>query len=163
MNGPEAWLDEGYYEWVGDDEAMQGIEFPKTAVVAGREVEVIEGENFGLTNVLLIAGSRDITDVWNEIEWACHILGYPIDRVIHGGARGVDQAADDWAKGEGYDVKEFLAKWNTYGKRAGYMRNAEMVKLADTAIIIWDGESRGTYNTLQLVANKGIPYVLVKL
>jgi len=114
-------------------------------------------------SVLLFAGSRGIVPSDDLLNWASYCLDRHVDVVIHGGARGVDLAAGVWAANKGYEVEVHTAEWDELGKKAGFVRNSEMVGLADAAIVIWDGESRGTRHTLGLIAAKGIPYVLVRL
>jgi len=47
--------------------------------------------------------------------------------LVHGTAQGADQmAAAAWIA-EGGSVEAHPAEWETYGKQAGYVRNAEMV------------------------------------
>lgn len=43
-----------------------------------------------------------------------------------------------------------------YPKRAGFMRNERMAKAADAAIVIWDGEARGSQNMIQQATNADI-------
>lgn len=47
--------------------------------------------------------------------------------VVHGDAPGADRAADKIARLEGWTVEPHHANWRKYGKRAGVIRNAEMV------------------------------------
>jgi hypothetical protein len=42
------------------------------------------------------------------------------------------------------------------------VRNSELVDHAEQAIVFWDGESRGTADTLRKIKDKGIPLVLIK-
>lgn len=55
------------------------------------------------------------------------------DLVIHGGARGADQLADDWARRNQVDVHVFRAKWGEWNmphdnKKAGPERNQRMLE-----------------------------------
>lgn len=76
--------------------------------------------------------------------------------VVSGGARGVDRAGAQTARQRGLRVVEYLPDWDRYGKRAGFLRNEQIVAAADTVIVFWDGESRGTKHTIDLArrANK---------
>ena len=47
--------------------------------------------------------------------------------IVEGGAKGADALAVRYAKEENYSYVEFKADWETWGKRAGMMRNAEML------------------------------------
>lgn len=83
---------------------------------------------------LLITGSRDWTnrDVAHDAiarawtEWGC-----PSDAIlVSGGARGADKLCEEiWRDFLGYDVERHPADWKMYGKRAGFVRNREMVDL----------------------------------
>ena len=50
-------------------------------------------------------------------------------KIISGCARGADTLGERFAKEFGLEVKKFPADWDGLGKRAGYVRNAEMAKL----------------------------------
>ena len=40
--------------------------------------------------------------------------------------------------------------WDIYGKKAGYMRNEEMAKVADALVVFWDGKSKGTKHMIDI-------------
>lgn len=111
--------------------------------------------------VVLVCGSRTITnksDVYIALQ-DC-IYNYVFANkymIIEGGAKGVDTLARKFAQEYGIDYLEYPADWKQYGKRAGYIRNKQMVNLADYVIAIWDGESKGTASTIMLGHRKGIP------
>lgn len=115
---------------------------------------------------LLVAGSRGF-DSWRQdaLEHVLNQASYALDmkfgKIIHGGARGVDRMAGIWAESKGYPVSVYPAYWELHGKRAGYIRNSLMVEDADAAIIVWDGKSKGTKHTIDLMTASGKPYVLV--
>jgi hypothetical protein len=89
---------------------------------------------------ILVTGSRDWTDrdvVMNALidEW--EKMGHSRDIVlVHGAARGLDRmAAEIWEGFLGYRCEPHPAKWNLYGKAAGYIRNEEMVGLGANACL----------------------------
>lgn len=45
----------------------------------------------------------------------------------------------------------FPADWEKYGRKAGYLRNDQMARYTDVAIILWDGQSRGTKHMIDLM------------
>jgi hypothetical protein len=109
---------------------------------------------------VIICGSRTVTDyglVAEIIHAVEQLLGYPFSEIVSGTASGVDSIGAKYGKSACIPVKEFPADWNKYGRRAGYLRNAEMVKYADALIAIWDGKSRGTKHAIDLAFHKGIP------
>jgi hypothetical protein len=64
--------------------------------------------------------------------------------IISGGAKGADCLGERFAKENGYNLRIFKANWNKYGKKAGPIRNTEMVEYADALVAFWDGKSKGT-------------------
>jgi hypothetical protein len=42
----------------------------------------------------------------------------------------------------------FEADWNKHGKRAGFIRNTDIVMESDMIVAFWDGKSRGTADTI---------------
>jgi len=104
---------------------------------------------------VIIAGSRSITD-GDEVEKAIAESGFPITRLITGGARGVDRVAIAIARSRGIPVSVFHANWDRYGKRAGFIRNAQMAKYADGLIAVWDGHSRGTRHMIETARRCGL-------
>ncbi len=45
--------------------------------------------------------------------------------------------------------------WLNLGKRAGYVRNTDIVKNSDMIIAFWDGNSKGTKHTIGLAQKMG--------
>ena len=75
--------------------------------------------------------------------------------VVSGGARGVDKWAEEAARVRGLEVDIYPADWNRLGKKAGMIRNRDIVKNADEVVAFWDGKSRGTKNTMELAEQAG--------
>ena len=105
----------------------------------------------------IIAGSRTITDM-NLLKEAIRESGFNITEVVCGGARGVDELGRQWA-GK-IPVKPFPAKWNEFGKGAGYIRNVEMADYADALILLWDGKSKGSKHMLDIATKKDLKIYL---
>jgi hypothetical protein len=110
---------------------------------------------------LLITGSRGIKQqpVWDCLDG--FYAKYPITELTHGGARGVDIASACWANHSPVRQRVMLrvnhrpANWDYYGKRAGLIRNEEMLATCpalDCAYLaIWDGMSTGTAHMVGLM------------
>lgn len=89
--------------------------------------------------VVLVCGGRDYTDyaaaakALDYLRTAMELRGIGrITDVIHGAARGADTLAARWATESGtatrpLKIHSFPADWNTHGKRAGYLRNRDML------------------------------------
>ncbi len=107
---------------------------------------------------LLIAGSRDFNNYQLLKEKCDYLLSNHTSDIIHivsGGAKGADTLAERYAKEKGYEMHIFPAKWNEYGKSAGYRRNAEMHYFISQyknrgCVCFWDGSSKGTQHNFKL-------------
>lgn len=97
---------------------------------------------------VIIAGSRTLTSA-PRIVSAIHQSGFKIKEVVSGGCRGVDLIGEDWANGRGIPIKIFFPDWESNGKSAGPIRNRQMAEYADAAVVVWDGNSRGTKNMIE--------------
>jgi hypothetical protein len=105
---------------------------------------------------VVIAGSRTL-DGEELVAAAVRVSGLKITVVIEGEAAGIDRAARRWAESKGIPVEKFHADWDTHGKRAGFIRNIDMLEAdADAVIAIWDGKSTGTMHTVQEARRRGI-------
>lgn len=120
---------------------------------------------------IIIAGGRDF-DQYNYLDDVCSSfirLAYWLNTIHHpnnieivsGTARGADKLGEQYALNNKIPIIRFPADWNTYGKRAGYLRNQEMAKYADVLIAFWDGKSKGTKHMIDLALKHGLE-VLVK-
>lgn len=112
---------------------------------------------------VVIAGGRDFGDLKRLTKVADNVLrNQKTVEVVSGTARGADRLGEAYAYSRGFAVKRFPADWDTHGKSAGVIRNAEMAAYADAAIIFWDGQSRGTKNMIDQMEKIGKPYIVKK-
>lgn len=77
-----------------------------------------------------------------------------INTIISGGAKGADTLGEKYAEEYKIPVKIFYPDWNKYGKKAGYLRNIEIIENSDVVIAFWDGCSPGTKISIDLARNK---------
>ena len=104
---------------------------------------------------VIIAGSREgfslegVYKAWDQ-------SGLGMSEVVSGTARGVDRLGEEFATKEGIKITRFPANWDSFGKSAGYRRNAEMATYADALIALWDGHSRGTKHMIDLATKEGL-------
>ncbi len=77
--------------------------------------------------------------------------------IVSGGCRGVDKEAEEIAKTFGFKTEIYNADWDKHGKTAGPIRNSEIVEHSDIFIVFWDGQSRGTRDTINKVIDAGKP------
>ena len=107
---------------------------------------------------VIIAGSRAFNDYEMLKRHADYLLQNKNGQIeiVSGHAKGADSLGERYAKERGYSLKLFPAKWEAYGKRAGYLRNEEMANYADALIAFWDGESKGTEHMINFATEKGL-------
>ena len=116
---------------------------------------------------IIIAGSRDFNDYELLKKSAIEIITKKtmlpdLTRIVSGGARGADTLGERFANEMGLEITRFIPNWDGLGKRAGYVRNAEMAKFAveddnyGVLIAFWDGQSRGTKHMIDLAKRYGL-------
>ncbi len=103
----------------------------------------------------IIAGSRSINDI-ALVDKVMQSCPWPITFVLTGGARGVDQIAEQIAKVRKIHGEVYLADWEQFGKTAGFRRNVQMADDATALVAIWDGESKGTAHMIKVAKEKGL-------
>ncbi len=107
---------------------------------------------------ILIIGSRSI----DEFDFSPYI-SKNTTLIISGGAKGIDTLAEKYADEHKISKLILLPQYNLYGRAAPIKRNETMVDIADTVLIVWDGQSRGTKYTLQYATKKTKDIVLVTI
>jgi len=101
-----------------------------------------------------VVGSRDFPDR-AFVECVLQENVRVTDEIVSGGARGVDQWAEEWAREHGIPVTVHRPDWEQEGRSAGMRRNSTIVAAADVVLAFWDGESRGTRDTIQKTIDAG--------
>ncbi len=71
-----------------------------------------------------------------------------IKLIVSGGAKGADSLGEQYAKENNIETLIHYPDWNEHGKMACFVRNSDIVRDADLVIAFWDGESRGTRDTI---------------
>lgn len=110
---------------------------------------------------VIVCGSRDFSDEAHLADVMDRVLAkHPDLLIIQGGAKGADSLAHQWAANTGVPQETFLANWDLYGKRAGYLRNVQMADSGADAVIAFFRDnaepSKGTSMMLDLARQRGI-------
>jgi hypothetical protein len=110
---------------------------------------------------ILVTGSRDWDDTATIYQALSEARGdTPHDQIvlIHGAARGADRIASRYADAMDWSNESHHAEWDKYGKRAGIMRNLQMVNAgADICVAFILNNSRGATHCANYAESKGIP------
>lgn len=139
---------------------------------------------------VLVTGSRDWSDrrkVYEALDEVCRTngLNHEPDQygntmpdpwkitVVEGGAQGADHWADQWCISNNFTSEKHPADWKQYGKRAGFVRNAEMVHSGIDLCLAFinqctkrehqDQEPHGSHGATMAVAlceKEGIPVIV---
>jgi len=106
---------------------------------------------------ILVTGSRDWTDFAAIVE-ALRDWKSPGAVLVEGGARGADRLAATIWRAWGLTVEEHPADWDRHGKRAGYLRNQEMIAAgADVCLAFILDNSPGATHCANAAETAGIP------
>lgn len=117
---------------------------------------------------VLICGSRHFHDyekLKKEVLNALPIGDHIETRVISGHARGADTLGERLAEDMGWGLDVFPADWKTHGKRAGPIRNAQMLREGkpDMVIAFRAENSRGTQNMINQAEKAGIEVRIIDI
>ena len=106
---------------------------------------------------IIIAGSRTFKD-YEFLKKKCDDLIEDRDNIliISGGAQGADLLGEKYAREKGFRIKRFMAKWERYGNRAGFMRNEEMAIFGDVVIIFNVDKSKGSTHMKKCAMRHGL-------
>ena len=65
-----------------------------------------------------------------------------ITLVVSGGAQGADTFGERWADENSIEKLIFKPEWKKYGKKAGFIRNKDIVLNSDRIVAFWNGTSK---------------------
>jgi hypothetical protein len=118
---------------------------------------------------IIIAGSRTFKDYeYLKAKLSDFIKEHPNKKftIVSGMACGADQLGERFARENHIPIKRFYANWNTLGKKAGYIRNLQMLDYIDQCncegcvIAFWDGNSKGTRHIIKSAKKMNIPIII---
>jgi hypothetical protein len=107
---------------------------------------------------LLVCGGRAFAagyEIRRALDWA-HARS-AITLIIEGGAPGADRLGREWAQAMHIPVRTFPALWGSLGRRAGPVRNRQMLAegLPDEVVAFPGG--RGTADMIEAAFSVGVP------
>lgn len=104
---------------------------------------------------ILVTGSRDWTDE-TIIRNALQEHSSPGDTLIHGVAMGADSICASLAEEFGLNVIGMPADWKNYGKRAGIIRNLQMLARDPDIVLAFPlRQSKGTTHMISVARQRG--------
>lgn len=97
---------------------------------------------------VIVAGTRCLVSdshrarLFNALDKTAEKIGE--FEVVSGLASGPDTFGLEWARSRGFEQARFPARWDRWGKPAGFRRNTQMAWYGTHLVALYDGVSRGT-------------------
>ena len=104
---------------------------------------------------VLVCGGRDYKNK-ARVEQVLNYLPKKDLVIIQGNAPGADYLAKEWAKENNVECLSFPADWQQYGKRAGYIRNKQMLDEGKPDLVIAFPGGTGTNMMVTLSESAGV-------
>lgn len=106
---------------------------------------------------VLVCGGRNYDD-WPKLKTKLDDIHEitPITEIIHGCSDGADRLAGVWARWNNIKENRFPADWKTHGKKAGYVRNAQMLKEGKPDLVLATTGGKGTEMMKNLSKDAGV-------
>jgi hypothetical protein len=110
---------------------------------------------------VLVTGGRDYNDrgaVYQVLD-ALHKAQW-ITEIVHGGARGADTLANEWALDHEISRQIFPVTkedWGKYGKPAGHIRNKKMYDTCPPDLVLAFPGGNGTAGMVAIALKGGTP------
>ena len=89
--------------------------------------------------------------------------GLVIEKIISGGAKGVDNLAEQFAKEYQIETEIYKPEYNLYGKAAPMIRNKTIIDNSDMTIAFWDHKSKGTKNAIDYTNKNNKNVILINI
>ena len=134
-------LEVGPQGWAAERSKPRELAAPEGGLgsAAGKAWSPVEGSGpvqppvrLGCSRVVVAGGGRDLA--WPAARVAAALLGAtrgrPVHLLLHGDARGADQAIDRAARRLGWAVQVMPAEWERHGRAAGPIRNRQLLRRA---------------------------------
>ena len=108
---------------------------------------------------LLICGDRE----WSDLDLMKEFIdSLPADTIIiEGDARGADKMAGSLAQQRGLQIEVYPAQWEMYGRRAGPLRNQQMLDEGKPDEVVYCHDnleySKGTKDMVTRARKSGLP------
>lgn len=111
---------------------------------------------------LVISGSRCINK-YTILVSAIEESGFTFDKIVEGGAKGVDELAIEYGLRNNIPVETVPADWDRNRYLAGMFRNLKMLEMADMVLCVWDGRSTGTKHMIDITRKTSKPLYIRRL
>ena len=111
---------------------------------------------------VLVCGGRDYTDEDKVFEVLDTVhQGEFISTILHGAAKGADTLANRWALINKVYIESYPADWSL-GKKAGPIRNKQMLEDGEPDLVVAFPGGKGTANMVKLAQEAGVEVMEIK-
>jgi hypothetical protein len=107
---------------------------------------------------VLVCGGREYPERY-RVKFALSDLVPSPTLIIHGGAKGADSAASEWAIAVGVEERVFLPLWDKHGRAAGPIRNQRMIDAGRPDLVLAFPGGRGTADMVRRARAAGVPVI----
>ena len=101
---------------------------------------------------ILVCGGRSYSNR-NVVTYWLEVLHPTV--IVNGGANGADALARQWADQNDVTCLTYPAEWDVYGRKAGPIRNLEMLIEENPDLVLAFPGSDGTANMIHLARTAG--------
>jgi hypothetical protein len=106
-----------------------------------------------------VIGSRTFSDYALVKSTLCSL---DITLLVSGGAMGADSLGEQYAKLNKIPTKIFYPDWQTYGRKAGFLRNTDIINESELIVAFWDGKSKGTLDSIKKAEELNKKILIIK-
>ncbi len=107
---------------------------------------------------MIVCGGRDYADRAFVFETLDAVVANGAEvHIIQGGAEGADALAREWAQDRCVPFTTFPANWRKFGKRAGPIRNENMLAESDPHVVVAFPGGKGTADMIRRSVAVGVP------
>lgn len=109
---------------------------------------------------LLVCGGRDFTDK----EFVYFVLDHfkeMVETIIHGDAVGADSLGGAWAADSNIHWEAYPADWDGHGKKAGPIRNQQMLDEGKPTLVLAFPGSKGTQDMIIKSLKYGVSVISI--
>lgn len=108
---------------------------------------------------VLVCGGRN----YNNCDHVCNVLGQINPTVvIAGGAKGADTCAEHYADGRICGKEIYRADWKTHGKKAGILRNIQMLEKGKPDLVVAFPGGTGTAHMVKIAKEANVEVKEIK-
>ena len=101
-------------------------------------------------------GFKDYHQFYREMTSFIEEHGKP-DEIVSGGAKGADAMAERYAREENIPLLVYRPDWNKHGKKAGILRNGDIVTRSTHLIAFPSPHGKGTQDAIRRAKRQGKP------